>query len=99
MTHLEQAIKDAQRVGYKLYDSNGRDEISDVVWYTKDWKAGQAQLLLDPAFWQALGKARGWELWEGWDEECPECHWKALWHRLIDHLADGKDVESFFEML
>ncbi len=25
--------------------------------------------------------------------------WKIKWHRFIDHLADGKDAESFFENL
>lgn len=65
------------------------------------------QLLLDPQFWQALGKALGW------GDICINCHnsvsscceekynkdWKYYWHKFIDHLADGKDIESFFKTL
>ena len=25
--------------------------------------------------------------------------WEYEWHRFIDHLADGKDAESFFALL
>ena len=55
--------------------------------------------LLDPFFWQSLGKAMGWE----------EDKWMAheglidgptyYWHNLIDHLADGKSIEEYFEKL
>jgi len=26
-------------------------------------------------------------------------YWKTHWHALIDHLADGRDAESFFAAL
>ncbi len=54
---------------------------------------------IDPLFWKSLGKAMGWK----W---CPfrhyqhtaECvEWIVQWHRFIDHLAEGKSPESFFE--
>lgn len=44
-------------------------------------------------------------------KHCPQCgtelveevrmtqNWKAGWHRFIDHLIEGKDIESFFEQL
>lgn len=52
-------------------------------------------ILLDPLFWQALGKA------EGWKEDdlvyLPRCQtWSWKWHRFIDHIADGKSIDSFF---
>ncbi len=60
--------------------------------------------LLDPLFWQSLGKSLGWE-----DEKnCPVCWrkmvitgtgWMCHWHRFIDHLASGKDAEEFFNNL
>jgi Rad3-related DNA helicase len=66
------------------------------------------RLFLDSLFWQALGRARGWET----HRRCPieTCcrifpqertipEWKYRWHRFIDHLADGKDAESFFAAL
>lgn len=84
------------------------------------------RVLLDPLFWQALGKAMGWE------DECDKCgtiqsvidhevaeynesvcklingfgdkhimflRWKSVWHNFIDHLAEGGDVEAFFNQL
>lgn len=51
---------------------------------------GQTEHLHDPDFWKALGAARKWE-----DVNA----WRFHWHRFIDHLAEGKDVESFFASL
>lgn len=68
-------------------------------------------ILMSPLFWQSLGKAMGWceyavcihdgkmncfekNHWAGYMGE-----WKWHWHRFIDHLAEGKDAESFFEAL
>jgi hypothetical protein len=31
--------------------------------------------------------------------EWEEKYWKKFWHRFIDHLAEGKDAESFFQAL
>jgi hypothetical protein len=46
--------------------------------------------LHDPKFWKALGKARNWQ---------DAGAWLFHWHRFIDHIALGKDVESFFTNL
>jgi hypothetical protein len=73
-----------------------------------------SEIFLDPLFWQALGKARGWDKDKLFTYE-RETKWgsgkyvqatrmpnprknayKAHWHRFIDHLAAGKDAESFF---
>ena len=43
----------------------------------------------DPEFWKALAIARKWE-----DTNA----WRFHWHRFIDHLADGKDAESFLPL-
>jgi hypothetical protein len=73
------------------------------------------EVLLDPLFWQAFGKAMGWGL-GGHFRDCPalkdgyyspsiECNcekrenWQYHWHRFIDHLSEGKDAESFFKDL
>lgn len=61
--------------------------------------------LLDPLFWQALGKAEGWE--QDFGETCPLCEvevyegteWEYHWHRFINHLTQGKDIDSFFTNL
>lgn len=64
------------------------------------------QVLLDPAFWRAFIKSRGCICGTHGalhTDQCPcskhEKSWQYLWHRLIDHLAENKSVESFFETL
>jgi hypothetical protein len=89
------------------YHSEWRDIEIDTAFvhytYGNDIRCGvmHERLFLDPAFWQALGKARGWT--RGWsDKKYLGTHmvvWLEHWHRFIDHTADGKDVESFFASL
>jgi hypothetical protein len=91
------------------------------------------RMLLDPSFWQSLGKSMGWEKKtckfcgctesKGYidhdtgehDAECKGCGanwmdanefpekgnvidtWLHRWHRLIEHLAEGSTIESYFE--
>ncbi len=55
-------------------------------------------VLLDPLFWQCLGKALGW--FEAYPErEIVKSQYLIEWHRFIDHVAEGKDVDSFFKEL
>ena len=72
-----------------------------------DWrKLNIDRACLDPLFWKALGKKQEWP-----DKICMNCGavnlsiccdgtklsgWQYQWHRFIDHLSNGKDVESFF---
>jgi len=63
-----------------------------------------AHYLIDPLFWQALGKDEGWDEGEAHDEIyalAPHMQWmwQFKWHRFIDHLAEGKDIDSFFNDL
>lgn len=55
--------------------------------------------VLDPKFWQSFGKAMGWGYTENVDpsEHHSQEEWLDQWHNFIDHLAEGKDIESFFE--
>ena len=57
------------------------------------------QIFLDPSFWQALGKAWGWEKDDHhyYSHSCNTA-WEFKWHCFIDHLAEGKDAESFFQL-
>lgn len=54
-------------------------------------------VLLDPLFWQALGKVEGWH--KGIAPEHEHLYWKAHWHAMVDALAEGKTIEQFFETL
>jgi hypothetical protein len=101
MNYTEQAIKDAvEKGGYKHpYMGTAVQTIAEY---------GHHQVaLLDPAFWECLGKARAWENIK-WNAELISPR-KILhkygsgylyhWHRFIDHLADGHSTEQFFEIL
>lgn len=92
---MEKVIKLAIEAGYE-YKGDGY------------WSLPHESYLIDPKFWQALGKSLGW------GEKCKNCgsianglcqehkyirDWKIPWHRFIDHLAEGKDVDEFFKDL
>lgn len=83
--------------------------------WTKEYKyIPYEPMFIDPLFWQALGKSLGWgnsfgfiqtsdtgEI-SGWlesDSAGTVYQWQYHWHRFIDHLAEGKDAESFFKEL
>jgi len=66
-------------------------------------------LLLDPEAWICCGKAEEWDTTTAY---CPCCrtdrHWQGLelykrWqyymHRFIDHIAEGKSIDDFFNNL
>ena len=104
---IQQAIEKAIEGGYRpTGDKN--DYRTELVIRAMRKEA----ILLDPLFWQALGKAMGWLKYTR-DDECSADNldikeisnqkwnetWLYHWHRLIDHLAEGKDIESFFEKL
>jgi len=100
MTAIESAIKEAvEKGGYKrpVVITVGEKEIYDEDGY---------QTFLDPLFWQALGKSRGWgkkTLSNGLVANVGRDGyinvWHSYWHDFIDHLAEGKDAESFFKDL
>ena len=87
----------------KLAIEGGWDERR---WYENHTHICSA-IFLDTLFWQALGKAMGWE-------KVVETHvtdsgkrltpvlipsWHYQWLRFIDHLAEGKDADEFFTNL
>lgn len=106
---MEQAIRKAIEGGY-----NPNWNIHKIQEFPELYD----KALLDPLFWQALGKAEWWNNIKAIDlarcEICDSktCHkkivkgepknyvptksWLYHWHHFIDHLAEGKDAESFF---
>lgn len=107
---MEKAIKLAIEGGWRpaemkatqIFDVEGNWAGSHLVKNTSE-----SEMLLDPLFWQALGKSLGWvdslEVIEnqstGEPEEIISESWKIQWHDFIDYLADGGSPDKFFEEL
>ncbi len=101
---METAIKKAIEGGWKpIKDWHFVDEtmfdIPNIIW-TREI------VLLDPLFWQALGKAEGWQerfvspkVSEHYKNDSGYAEWQYHWHRFIDHMVEGKSVDEFFEKL
>lgn len=114
MNHLEQAIIDANVSGgyrkdvRKVFMRGG-----ELRWQYGDYteRVDIAATLLDPLFWQALGKARKWKhsgyvqfyekltkVGRTWVKETDIESWKLARYMLTDH-TEKKDAESFFATL
>lgn len=110
MTALEQAIRDAVEKGG--WDWRAEFNVPSTLHFHPSEMSVLTKIevwhtLMTPAFWQALGKARGWgrfvKIHEGGgfhpdEDNCPS-QWRDhedIWIGLIRHLASGKDIESFF---
>lgn len=111
---MEKAIQKAIEGGYIPQNIYDNPDTSFCVYYNgKAYLGTTALVLLDPTFWQCLGKAMGWEgkkqqvidngpysrpRYElgGWEQTGD---WKKEWHSLIDHLADGGNVDEFMNNL
>lgn len=94
MTAIEQAIGDAVEKGGYDAERNRYDYYSKTD--NGEGEYDYNKIFLDPAFWRALGKARGWSDtyhadWKG--------DYKYHWHRFINHLAEGGEAEQFFKNL
>lgn len=66
------------------------------------------QMVSKPLFWQALGNSLGWFYPDGRSvakytnndpKRTQKDMWLWHWHRFIDHLAEGKDIDIFFNDL
>lgn len=128
---MEQAIKKAIEGGWKeprtalAYGCDAMEQVwkvedRDPLFTVEDIYL-IPEVLLDPLFWQALGKAEGWSkrvcrgcgstekpIEGDYHLICPKCNrggenridnWLYHWHSFIDHLAEGKDIDSFFKDL
>jgi hypothetical protein len=94
MNSIDHAILAAEeKAAYKTPVINWRT--SAIPW------AYKFQILLDPDFWECLGQARHWGSAGYYHREKGDFYpaWQYNWHRFIDHLAEGKDAESFFASL
>lgn len=95
---MEKALKKALEGGWTggityLGDRTIEEKVS---FFANDYEFCFEKELLNPLFWQALGKAMGWETSPSFDYGTD---WATEWHSFIDHLAQGKDIDSFFNEL
>lgn len=94
-----------------LHDKN--EEPNGGLFQNKADSFRYEQAVIDPAFWQALGRAEGWEKGNPqiairacikgtryqMKQRSPIPFWQFKMHSLIDHLADGGTIEQFFTTL
>ncbi len=104
MNAIEQAIKEAVENGFD--NQVARDHLTDWRKFETLTSHDYGWIFNRPEFWQALGKARGWgkkTLSNGMVADVGRDGyinvWQSYWHDFIDHLAEGKDAESFFAEL
>jgi len=63
------------------------------------WHLSDAEMLLNPLSFQAVGKTRGWrEKTENTFESEHTC-WQAYWTGFYGHLADGLTIEDALTLL
>lgn len=113
---MKNAIQKAIEGGYKWeYVSRGHTIFKGQA---EDYSvACDATHLLDPLFWQYLGKTLGWtqskfnidngannRIYYNFGNHTDELvvrmeAWMFYWHNFIDHIADGGDVDEFFNNL
>ena len=103
MKYLEKAIEDAMGAGYV---PSWIKESTTEHWFgfSQNQTMSISQTILDPQFWQCLGKSRGWEkritFYNSFiDGKENNDQWRLEMHRFIDALAEGRTIESFFESL
>ena len=116
---IAEVLKKATEGGYHINGSDGveisyigaNDEYS--AWTRTDNESSfmvpVEETLLDPSFWQALGRTLGWSevcdlviICVHGEEECRRCrgyYWMYQWHCFIQAIADGNTPEAFFERL
>ena len=116
---IAEALQKAVEGGYHLYGSDEMDTVYEganseySLWTRKDNASSfivpVEETFLDPAFWQALGHALGWDhtvlTMPAGAHGRPTLvtraghQWRSHWHRFIDHLAAGHTPDAFFARL
>jgi hypothetical protein len=105
---------DMQRFDHNSVGKTYCRQITTCTFVWGDYKKTTAEIYgteitQDPLFWQALGRALGWDIggvqynepkkMSGQTRIYLKSGWLYQWHCFIDHLAEGKDADSFFKDL
>jgi hypothetical protein len=104
---MKNAIEKAKEGGYDIENAHGTH---GVMFQWVDEEGGgkvSNHFLLDPKWWQCLGKAMRWgeeytcgctgedKLWCGGCEDSPS--YIQYWHQFIDHIDNGGKANEFFK--
>jgi hypothetical protein len=116
MMTIQEAMNKAIEGGYHI---DGSDSIATLYIGANDEYSAWTRIdndssflvpveetLLDPQFWQALGRTLGWDevcdltiTCVHGEEECQRCrgyYWMYQWHCCIQALAHGNTLDAFF---
>jgi hypothetical protein len=87
---MKEAILKATKAGYKIPFLIANPNIKeDGIRIYLEQTLEKNSVLLDPYFWQFLGKYLGWK----------EFVWRTQWKLFICHLSDFGNVDKFFDDL
>ena len=91
-TATQQFVEDAIKGRWVWVDLPQFQDASEVL---KDHDFFLEIELLNPLFWQAVGKTRGWGMVPTDFYNRPSMiRWHANMHQFVDHLADGLSIEE-----
>lgn len=113
---MKEAIKKAIEGGYAEHLKKEYDALScnHTKPFEKCLDISDERMVLDPLFWQCLGKAEGWDemfiakkpvfqnesIAKYFDSDSKQVKkWKVIWHHFIDWIANGKSIDEFFNQL
>ena len=83
-------IEDSVKGGWRANDPL-KEELFNMLGYAT---------FLEVDLWQAVGKTRGWDTKDSMDTIGNLTGWyRVMWHRFIDHLADGKTIDQALSAL
>jgi len=102
MSNTEQTIQDGIAGGWKGVP---QPFCIECGCYSKHSASGTQEVFLDPTFWQAVGKTRGWANPESRSHHITATDmetsmqtyngvWMQNWTDFIQWLADGKTIEE-----
>ncbi len=104
---LKLAIKEGYQKGnfYFVLTESVKEDAPESIKEARDRMllTEKEKYLLDPVFWQSLGKALGWSESKDFEKNHSEvifvARWLYVWHQFIDWVANGKNVDEFFKEL
>lgn len=108
---MNEAIRRAIEGGWRPKGLSLKDRpVSWIIQAVTNRSVFWERYILDPLFWQALGKAEGWHgvtihrntptnPSPKYGDVALYANWANQMHRFIDHIIEGKPIDDFFNSL